>query len=496
MILKKNVRAIAFFTLFIFFCFTITYEYSFGQDESPLIKAQDLYRAKNFVDAIKVLEAFISKIQNNPTENKRLAEAYYLLARINYDSGEDTKTEDFLKKALEANDQIGKRETNPDFKTRLDQVKNEWLKTKAAENEIVPETISETKKVEETQPKAQEKEKPIQQLKKKKKFPWLLVILGVGVVVVLIVLLIKKKKLNLTVTVGEGVTGNPAAGSYTYNKGDNISYSYSLSSNSYNDLTVLLDGNKATTSGSFTMDSSHNLSASATKNTPYSNGVLTINGVRYELASIPAGEFQMGSNSSEANIGEQPVHTVRISKSFWLGKTEVTQGLWQAVMGSNPSGFKKGDTYPVEMVSWDDCQSFITKLNQMVGGNNFRLPTEAEWEYACRAGTTGDRYGDLDAIAWYSSNSGNTTHPVGQKQVNGWGLFDTLGNVYEWCQDWYGTYSSGYQTDPTGPASGAYRMLRGGSWLFYANFVRSAHRDIHRPGWRSDNIGFRLARTN
>jgi formylglycine-generating enzyme required for sulfatase activity len=229
---------------------------------------------------------------------------------------------------------------------------------------------------------------------------------------------------------------------------------------------------------------------------PYNNGVLTIMGVRYELAAIPAGTFQMGSNSLEAQIDEQPVHTVQISKGFWIGKTEVTQGLWQAVMGSNPSYFKSGDNYPVETVSWDDCQGFIAKLNQMVGGNAFRLPTEAEWEYACRAGTTGDRYGNIDAIAWYGENSDNTTHIVGQKQANAWGLFDTLGNVYEWCQDWYGAYSAGYQTDPTGPASGYYHVLRGGSYYYSDQIVRSAYRYFIDPSYSHGGLGLRLARTN
>ena len=226
---------------------------------------------------------------------------------------------------------------------------------------------------------------------------------------------------------------------------------------------------------------------------PYSNGVLTINGVRYELASIPAGTFQMGSNSSEAYPNEKPVHTVQISKGFWMGKTEVTQGLWQAVMGSNPSYFKKGDTYPIENVSWDDCQAFITKLNQMVGGNPFRLPTEAEWEYACRAGTTGDRYGNIDAIAWYEGNSVGQTHLVGQKQLNSWGLYDMLGNVFEWCQDYFGTYTAGYQTDPSGPVSGSFRVNRGGCWDFGARYVRSAIRRGNGPGIRDIILGFRLA---
>jgi formylglycine-generating enzyme required for sulfatase activity len=428
MIFKKSIRPITFFILSVFICFTLTYENSFGQDESPLIKAQDSYRTKNFIEAIRVLEIFIKNIQNNQTENKRLAEAYYLLARINYDSGEDAKTDDFLKQALEANDQIGKRETNPDFKTRLDQVKKEWLEEKAAENEIVPEKTSGIEKVEETQPEAQEKEKPIQQLKKKKKFPWLLAILGIGAVAALIVLLGKKK--NNTQPIPDAT---------------------------------------------------------------FANGVLTVKGVRYELASIPAGAFQMGSNSSDAWSDEQPVHTVRISKGFWMGKTEMTQGLWQAVMASNPSYFKKGDNYPVENISWNDCQSFIQKLNQMLGGNAFRLPNEAEWEYACRAGTTGDRYGDLNSIAWYRENSGNTTHPVSQKQSNSWGLYDTLGNVYEWCQDWYGSYIGSYQTDPTGPSSGLYRVRRSDGWNGEVKRMRSAARTVGGPNDRFNDLGFRLA---
>jgi len=239
------------------------------------------------------------------------------------------------------------------------------------------------------------------------------------------------------------------------------------------------------------------LSVSATKiEATFKNGVLTVNDMRYELALIPDGEFQMGSDSSAAFSDEKPVHTVHIAKSFWLGKTEVPQGLWQAVTGSNPSYFKKGDDYPVEHVSWDDCQAFITKLNQMLGSNYFRLPTEGEWEYACRAGTTGDRYGDIDAIAWYGSNSGSTTHPVGQKQANAWGLYDTLGNVYEYCQDWYGSYSSGYQTDPIGPGAGSLHVIRGGSWLLGAKDVRAAFRIGLSPGGRNGFIGFRLARTN
>lgn len=218
------------------------------------------------------------------------------------------------------------------------------------------------------------------------------------------------------------------------------------------------------------------------------NGHLAI-----EMVLIPGGTFRMGSDSGEGDDDEQPVHTVTIS-AFNIGKTEVTQGQWLAVMGSNPSYFKKGDNYPVEQVSWGDCQEFIRKLNEQTG-KSYRLPTEAEWEYACRAGTTGDCYGEIDSIAWYIGNSGSSTHPVGQKQANGFGLYDMLGNVWEWCSDWGGTYTAGNQIDPTDPdpALGRFRVCRGGGWYIDAGCVRSANRNSYFPGYCSSGLGFRLA---
>jgi formylglycine-generating enzyme required for sulfatase activity len=210
-----------------------------------------------------------------------------------------------------------------------------------------------------------------------------------------------------------------------------------------------------------------------------------------EMVSIPGGTFWMGSTSSEAESNEQPVHAVTLS-SFSIGKYEVTQGQWKAVMGTNPSQFQKGDNYPVEQVSWDDCDQFIKKLNQLTG-RHYRLPTEAEWEYACRAGTTGDRYGDMNSIAWYDINSGNTPHPVGEKPYNAFGLHDTLGNVSEWCQDYYGLYSSEAQANPKGPTSGTRRLGRGGSWASLAHNVRASDRASSAQGGRYITLGFRLA---
>ena len=215
-----------------------------------------------------------------------------------------------------------------------------------------------------------------------------------------------------------------------------------------------------------------------------------------DFVRIPPGKFQMGSKSSEADDDERPRTRVTISRGFYLGKYEVTQGQWEAVMGSNPSWFDEcGPNCPVEKVSWEDVQEFIRKLNAAAGGNRYRLPTEAEWEYAARAGTMGDRYGNLDAIAWYEDNSGNRTHPVGQKEPNAWGLHDMLGNVREWVGDWYGPYPGGSVTDPRGPGSGWLRVVRGGSWGSYAGFCRAPHRTNEEPGDLGTLSGFRLLRT-
>ena len=214
-----------------------------------------------------------------------------------------------------------------------------------------------------------------------------------------------------------------------------------------------------------------------------------------EFVWVPAGEFRMGSTSEEAYDDEQPLTQVRISQGFWLGKFEVTQGQWQGVMGANPSRYSGCGNCPVENVSWDDAQAFIRNLNGRAGGNRYRLPTEAEWEYTARAGTTGDRYGNIEAIAWYDSNSGDRTHPVGRKAPNAWGLHDMLGNVWEWTQDWLANYPGGSVTDPRGPGSGSDRVYRGGCWKSNARYSRASIRGRYPPGGRFWDLGFRLLRT-
>ena len=225
-----------------------------------------------------------------------------------------------------------------------------------------------------------------------------------------------------------------------------------------------------------------------------------VGGVSFDMVWVEGGTFRMGATSeqgSDAYSDEKPVHSVTLS-SFYIGKTEVTQALWKAVMGSKQSYFK-GDNLPVERVSWNDCQVFIRKLNSMTG-QNFHLPTEAEWEFACRGGNnsrgykySGSNY--IDNVAWYKDNSGNKTHPVATKLPNELGIYDMSGNVCEWCSDWMGDYSSGAQTNPKGPYDGSYRVLRGGSWDDYDDFCRSSHRLDRSPGYHHRCLGLRLSLT-
>ena len=230
-------------------------------------------------------------------------------------------------------------------------------------------------------------------------------------------------------------------------------------------------------------------------------------GTQIEMLLVPPGTFEMGcimgSNQYGCYSGELPVHTVTLTNAFYLGRYEVTQVQWQARMGSNPSSFQSASAQvpaaqvpnrPVERVSWNTIQGFCS-------ATGMRLPTEAEWEYACRAGTQTPFYngstddGTVGALAWYSPNSGNQTRPVGGKAANAFGFHDMLGNVWEWVNDWYGGYSAGAQTDPTGPVSAAYRVLRGGSWYSVSSVVRSSSRHTDTPGNKYFNIGFRVART-
>ena len=227
------------------------------------------------------------------------------------------------------------------------------------------------------------------------------------------------------------------------------------------------------------------------------NKTFTVNGVSFEMVAVKGGTFTMGATSEQGGDcegDEKPTHSVTLS-DYYIGKFEVTQALWRAVMGSNPSYFK-GDNLPVDNVSWNYCQEFIKKFNQMTG-QNFRLPTEAEWEYAARGGNKSNGYkysgsSNIGNVAWYWDNGDNKTHPVGTKSPNELGIYDMSGNVWEWCQDWYGNYSSGSQSTPQGPSAGSYRVLRGGGWCSFARSCRVSNRGSISPGGRYDDCGFRV----
>lgn len=230
-----------------------------------------------------------------------------------------------------------------------------------------------------------------------------------------------------------------------------------------------------------------------------------VDGVSFKMIAVKGGTFKMGSNDSDANEDEKPIHDVALS-SYYIGETQVTQNLWIAVMGNNPSYFK-GDNLPVEGVSWNDCQKFISKLNSMTG-QNFRLPTEAEWEYAARGGqkSFGYKYSgsnNIDEVGWYDDNShtrigwfgvkkGKQTYSVATKKSNELGIYDMSGNVYEWCSDWYGSYSSKSQTNPAGPNSGSSRVGRGGGWFSDARRCRSSLRGGFTPDFNENYVGLRL----
>ena len=218
-------------------------------------------------------------------------------------------------------------------------------------------------------------------------------------------------------------------------------------------------------------------------------------GTNIEMLLVPGGTFMMGCSPGDAECfgDESPAHQVTLTNAFYMGKTEVTQAQWQAKMGSNPSafsGFSDSPSRPVEQVSWNMIQGFNT-------ATSLRLPTEAEWEFACRAGTTTARYGEVNVIAWYNDNAGVTTHAVAGKLPNALGLYDTIGNVWEWCQDWYSdtSYTSSPATNPTGPATGSARLLRGGPWVGDSYYCRASPRYYDTPDSLNNNgIGFRVAR--
>ena len=235
--------------------------------------------------------------------------------------------------------------------------------------------------------------------------------------------------------------------------------------------------------------------------TPVTNSdnitIPVMDGISIDMVRVEAGTFTMGATPEikYPDDTEKPTHRVTLTNDYYIGKYEVTQALWKAVMGNDHSYFK-GDNLPVEQVSWDDCQVFLSELKSITG-KTFRLPTEAEWEYAARGGNKSRGYqysgsNNLLDVAWFWENSGRKTHAVGTKQANELGIYDMTGNVWEWCQDWYGKYNSSSQVNPTGANSGSDRVRRGGSWNSNAGFCRSSYHDNYAPDRRSRNLGLRL----
>lgn len=237
------------------------------------------------------------------------------------------------------------------------------------------------------------------------------------------------------------------------------------------------------------------------------NRGFTVNGVSFTMIPVKAGTFTMGATAEQQNPfdDEKPTHQVTLTNDYYMGETEVTQALWHAVTGYSPtsSGSSwsldegKGDDYPAYYISYEDVQSFLTKLNSLTG-ENFRMPTEAEWEYAARGGNKSKGYqysgsNTLGEVAWYSENSNSQTHAVKTKLANELGLYDMSGNVWEWCSDWKGSYNSSSQTDPVGASSGSYRVLRGGCWSSISGRCRIACRSYTTPSKRNYDLGFRLA---
>ncbi|MEI6614717.1 MAG: SUMF1/EgtB/PvdO family nonheme iron enzyme [Chrysiogenales bacterium] len=436
-------KLLAVGTLFAFSFLVLFSDFGFAQSETPLALAQTLFSQGKYDEALRVLDGYIGEIQAKPEQKPNLAAAWYLLANIYYEVGDDARCDEALFKGFSALPGFDRDESDYGFRERV-------LKAKArlAGNPAGAETLEQSE--EQPQVEEQKKQKELKRIEATRKVEDL-------------------KKIEETARA----------------EAKRILEEAQRLERERNALEEQLQQN----------DAKQFEEQKKTGEPPLAEEIKNQEVQKYSGAMKKAVEvFASKQRHLEAEaarnkkavsrLAEEPARLIidmmpMPGESYAIGKYEVTQGYWRVLMGSTPSGFPKGDNYPVENVSWNDVQEFIRKLNAQTG-KSYRLPTGAEWEYACRAGTSVDRYGDLDIVAWHNGNSGGATHPVGQKQPNGYGLYDTLGNVWEWCQDLYSLSGSG-------------RMIRGGGWSSIAVLVRSGFRHFFDPGFRGNHLGFRLA---
>ena len=451
-------------------------------DESKGLKlmdeAQSLYRVHDYEGAIQKLNEALPLIK----KRENLWRLNFQLSYVTFALGNKEKTEEGIKALYEINP-----------KTRIDKVQ-------FAANNIPDEYISLFLRIgREFASKADAphaigaKGKKIPELKAKKSKTWLYILAGITIVGIVIALFLLKKKKDTNPPASPAgniqVESTPSGAEIYLNGTDTGTKTNAI-------LRGIPQGNhtiKLALTGYDDCEQSVTVEAGKTAEITANLTATIIQ--EPVMIRLPGGTFMMGSESDEALIDEKPVHQVTLS-SFEIGKYEVTQAEWVSVMGSNPSYFK-GARLPVEKLIFPDIQAYIQKLNEKTG-KRYRLPTEAEWEYACRAGTTGDRYGDLDSIAWYSGNSGHLTHEVGGKAPNAFGLYDMLGNVYEWCSECYAPYSPEPVINPKGDETcdegvgNTHHIVRGGSWFQAAVCARAPFRNTHFHHY--DLLGFRLAR--
>ena len=445
-------------------------------NESKSLKVMDeaeaLYRTGAYEEALRTLNEALALVRTK----ENLGRLYLQLSVVYYAAGNNIRAEEYIRKLYEIHPKSGidKDRFPPGYADLFIRVGRD----RDSEAET-PKAIG-------------SKGKRIADATSKKNKTWLYILAGVTVVgIIVAVLLHKKKKEKSQPEEPTSTTGNIRMESTP--TGAKIYFDGSDTGKTTNDtITDVAPGNHTIwlfLAGYF--DYRQNVSVKAGETLLVMPTLMAIQ--EPVMIRVPGGTFMMGSESSEAGPVEKPVHQVTIS-SFEIGKYEVTQAEWISVMGENPSLGYVGDRLPVQEVTWLDVQTYIQKLNA-AKGKNFRLPTEAEWEYACRAGTTGDRYGDpLYSIAWYWDNSEKQIHEVGGLKPNGFGLYDMLGNVLEWCADWYGPYSAGTVTNPKGPTSGDKRICRGGHYSGPASIARASYRQPRDPSAKGVDIGFRLAR--